>query len=258
MLSYFDLSEQVAIVTGGSQGIGFTLAKTLASAGAEIVIVNRRAPEGEAAAQSIRQGGGSAISIPADISQKKSVEEMVGKTLDRHGKIDVLVNDAGVIFRRAAEETEEKEWNLTMDINLKGLFFCCQAVGKQMIKQERGKIINLSSVGATFGLNNRAAYNASKAGISQLTKSLALEWARHGIYVNAIGPGIVRTTLNAAYIDGDPGRKQKMIQKIPLGRFGRPEDLSGIVLFLASSASDYLTGQTIYVDGGYTLGCLDW
>jgi len=258
MPSYFDLSRQVAIVTGGSQGIGLTLAKSLASVGAQIVVVNRRAPEGEAAAQGIKQEGGSAISIPADISQKKSVEEMVGKTLKRYGRIDILVNNAGVIVRKPAEETEEKDWDLTMGINLKGLFFCCQVVGKQMIKQKKGKIINLSSVAATFGLKNRAPYNASKAGVSQLTKSLALEWAKYGINVNAIGPGIIRTALNEAYIDSDPEKKRKMIQKIPLGRFGKPEDLSGIVIFLASPASDYLTGQTIYVDGGYSIGCLDW
>ncbi len=258
MPSYFDLRGQVAIVTGGNQGIGLTLAKALAGVGAQVVIVNRRTPEGEAAAQTIQEEGGSAIAIPADISQKKSVEEMVGKTLNLYGKIDILVNNAGVIVRKPAEETEEKDWDSTMAINLKGLFFCCQAVGKQMMKQKKGKIINLSSVAATFGLKNRASYNASKAGVSQLTKSLALEWAKYGICVNAIGPGIIRTALNEAYIESDPIKKQKMIQKIPLERFGKPEDLSGIVVFLASPASDYLTGQTIYVDGGYAIGCLDW
>lgn len=258
MKLYFDLSGKVVIVTGGSQGIGLTLAKTLAKAGAQIVIVNRRPSEGEAAAKGIREAGGSAISIPADVSKKKSVEEMVEKTLERYGRIDALVNCAGVIVRKSAIETTERDWDWTMDINLKGLFLCCQAIGKQMIQQKRGKIINISSVAASFGLMNRAPYCASKAGVAQLTRALALEWAKYGICINAIGPGIIRTSLSDAYIKSDQERCEKMIQKIPLGRFGKPEDLAGITLFLASDASDYLTGQTLYVDGGYTVGCMDW
>lgn len=255
---FSDLVGKVAVVTGGNQGIGLTLANTLAKAEAQIIIVNRRPSEGEEAAKSIRETGGSAISIPADVTKRKSIKEMVEKTLERYGKIDVLVNCAGMIVRKPATETTEEDWDWTMDINLKGLFLCCQAVGEQMIRQRRGKIINISSMMATLGSINRAPYCASKAGVTQLTRALALEWAKYGIYVNAIAPGIIRTSLNDAYLKSNPEREEKVIRKIPLGRFGKPEELAGIALFLASDASDYLTGQTIYVDGGYTLGCMDW
>lgn len=258
MNTYFDLSKKVSIVTGGSRSIGLALATVLANAGSDVVIVNRNASGGDEAARKIRENGSSAISIPADVSRKDAIEEMVEKTLEQYGRIDVLVNCAGVIVRKPAIETTEKDWDYTMGINLKGLFLCCRAVGKQMIQQKRGKIINISSVAATFGLMNRAPYCASKAGVTQLTRALSLEWATYGICVNAIGPGIIRTVLNDPYIKSDPERYEKMIQKIPLGRFGKPEDLAGAALFLASNASDYLTGQTLYVDGGYAVGCLDW
>ena len=258
MNSYFDLSKKVSIVTGGSRSIGRRLAEALARAKSNVVIVNRNTSEGEKAAQEIRESGGSAISIPADVSKKASAEGMVKKTLEHYGRIDVLVNCAGVIVRKPAIETTEKDWDWTMNVNLRGLFFCCRSVGEQMIQQKAGKIINISSVAATLGLMNRVPYNASKAGVTQLTRSLAIEWGKYGICVNAIGPGIIKTSLNASYIESDPERRERVIRKIPFGRFGRAEDLAGVTLFLASSASDYLTGQTLYVDGGYTLGCMDW
>jgi NAD(P)-dependent dehydrogenase (short-subunit alcohol dehydrogenase family) len=258
MNTYLNLNEKVSIVTGGSRSIGLAMAKRLANAGSDIVIVNRNASEGDEAVQYIRKNGGSAISISADVSKKDSVEGMIKKTIEHHGRIDVLVNCAGVIVRKPAIETTEADWDWTLSVNLRGLFFCCLAAGKQMIQQKKGKIINISSVAATFGLMNRAPYCASKAGVTQLTRALALEWAKYGICVNAIAPGIIRTSINEAYIKGDPERQKKMIQKIPLGRFGKPEDLEGITLFLASDASNYFTGQTLYVDGGYTIGCMDW
>ena len=258
MNTYLNLNEKVSIVTGGSRSIGLAMAKRLANAGSDIVIVNRNASEGDEAVQDIRKNGGSAISISADVSKKDSVEGMIKKTIEHYGRIDVLVNCAGVIVRKPAIETTEVDWDWTLSVNLKGLFFCCLAAGKQMIQQKKGKIINISSVAATFGLMNRAPYCASKAGVTQLTRALALEWAKYGICVNAIAPGIIRTSINEAYIKGDPERQKKMIQKIPLGRFGKPEDLEGITLFLASDASNYFTGQTLYVDGGYTIGCMDW
>jgi NAD(P)-dependent dehydrogenase (short-subunit alcohol dehydrogenase family) len=258
MNTYFNLNKKVSIVTGGSRSIGLAMAKRLANAGSDIVIVNRNASEGDEAVQDIRKNGGSAISISADVSKKDSVEGMIKKTLEHYGRIDVLVNCAGVIVRKPAIETTEGDWDWTLSVNLRGLFFCCLAAGKQMIQQKKGKIINISSVAATFGLMNRAPYCASKAGVTQLTRALALEWAKYGICVNAIAPGIIRTSINEAYIKCDQERQAKMIQKIPLGRFGKPEDLEGITLFLASDASNYFTGQTLYVDGGYTIGCMDW
>jgi NAD(P)-dependent dehydrogenase (short-subunit alcohol dehydrogenase family) len=253
-----NLSEKVAIVTGGNQGIGFALAQGLAKCGAKVVIANRRAAEGEAAAQAIRKAGGSATSIPTDVSQKKSVERMVEKILQDYERIDILVNNAGVNVRKSAIEVTEENLDMIFDTNLKGLFFCCQVVGHQMIQQRRGKIVNVASIVATFGFLNRAPYCASKAGVSQLTRVLALEWAEYGVYVNAIGPGIIQTPLTEAYMKSDPKRLERVLQKVPSGRLGKPEDLVGVTLFLASEASDYMTGQTLYIDGGYSLGCMDW
>ena len=255
---FSDLSGKTAIVTGGNQGIGFALADGLAKYGSTVVIVNRRAEEGEKAAQRIRDAGGSAISIPADVSQKDAVVKMVEKVIDQQGQIDVLVNNAGVNIRKPATEISEEDLNTILDINLKGLFFCCQATAKPMIEQGRGKIINVSSITYTYAFLDRAPYSATKAGVSQLTQTLALEWAKFGLTVNAIGPGIVQTPLTEAYINSDPQRTDRVREMIPLGRFSKPEDLVGVTLFLASNASDYLTGQTIIVDGGFTLGNMDW
>lgn len=253
-----DLSNKVTIVTGGSRGIGLALAKGLANSGAPTVIVNRTPSAGEGAAQSIREAGGSAISIPADVRQKESVERMVEKTLAHYGRIDILVNSAGVNVRKPAIELTEEDVDMILDTNLKGLFLCCQLVGKEMIRQRSGKIINISSMAATFGMVNRAPYTASKAGVSQLTRAFALEWAKYGVSVNAIGPGIVQTPLTEAYMKSDPDRLERVLRKLPIGRFEKPEDLIGVTLFLASQASDYMIGQTLYVDGGYSLGCMDW
>ena len=255
---FSDLKDKIAVVTGGSRGIGYALAQGLATYGVKVVIVNRRPSEGEAAARSIKDSGGMAISIPADVSQKNSVREMVRKVLDRFERIDVLVNSAGINVRKPAIEITEEDFDTVLDTNLKGIFFCCQAVGRQMIQQKKGKIINVSSLAAIMGYMIRAPYCASKAGVSQLTRALALEWARYGVYVNAIGPGIIQTPLVETYMRSDPERLERTKRKIPLGRFGKPEDLVGITLFLASETSDYMTGQTLYLDGGYFLGCMDW
>jgi NAD(P)-dependent dehydrogenase (short-subunit alcohol dehydrogenase family) len=255
---FSDLRGKTAIVTGGNQGIGFALSDGLAKYGATVVIVNRRAEEGGKAAQRIRDAGGSAISIPADVSQKDAVVKMVEKVIDQQGQIDVLVNNAGVNIRKPATEISEEDLNAILDINLKGLFFCCQAAAAPMIEQGRGKIINVSSIAYTCAFLDRTPYSATKAGVSQLTRTLALEWAKFGLTVNAIGPGIVQTPLTEAYMKSDPQRTDRVREMIPLGRFSRPEDLVGVTLFLASKASDYLTGQTIIVDGGFTLGNMDW
>jgi NAD(P)-dependent dehydrogenase (short-subunit alcohol dehydrogenase family) len=253
-----DLSGKTSIVTGGNQGIGFALAEGLVRCGSGVVIVNRRAAEGEKAAQRLRDAGGSAISISADVSKKDSVVEMVSKVLEHYDRIDVLVNNAGVNVRKSAIEISEEDFNKILDTNLKGFFFCCQVVAQHMIKQGKGKIINVSSMAARFAFLNRAPYSATKAGVSQLTRTLALEWARFGLTVNAIAPGIVQTPLTAAYMQSDPERCQKVLAKVPLGRFSKPEDLMGVTLFLASDGSDYLTGQTLLVDGGFSLGDMDW
>jgi gluconate 5-dehydrogenase len=255
---FSDLVDKVTIVTGGSQGIGFALARGLAKYGCKIIIFNRKTPKGEAAAQSIREGGGSAVHITGDVSQKKSIEEMVEKTLRQQGRIDILVNNAGVNVRKPAVEVSEEDWDTIFSTNLQGLFLCSQIVGRQMILQKGGKIVNVASMGSTFGLVNRAPYCASKAGVAQLTKALALEWAKYHVYVNAIAPGIIQTPLTEAYMQSHPERLGTTLRKLPLGYIGKPENLVGATLFLASTASDYITGQTLYIDGGYSLGCMDW
>jgi len=260
-LDYFDLSRlsgQVAVITGGSQGIGLSLAEGFGNAGCQVVIVNRKANRGEEAVRTLREKGISVVRIPADVSVKSSVEEMVEKVLECFGKIDILVNNAGAVVRKKAIETTENDWKLMMDVNLKGVFLCCQAVGKVMMKQKKGKIINISSAAVARAVDSRAVYCASKAGVSQLTKALALEWGSYNINVNAIGPGVIRTPINADYLEKNPDKVQAMIQKIPCGRLGRPEDLVGAVIFFAARASDYISGQTIYVDGGYLSGDTKW
>ncbi len=252
----FMLKGKVAIVTGGTGGMGVYFAKALSDAGAETIITDIKPLDSETALKA-KQDGGKITYIRADVSQKSSVEELVKKVLDMYKRIDILMNCAGVIVRKPALETTERDWDWTIDINMKGLFMFCQAAGKQMINQGRGKIVNISSLGATYALNDRAVYCTSKAGVSQITRTLALEWGKHGVYVNAIAPGVIRTPMNEAYIKTH-GKIDEVIGKIPLGRLGKPEDLIGTALFLASDASDYLTGQTLYCDGGYTLGCLVW
>lgn len=254
---HVDFKGKVSVVTGGVGGIGLTLAKALVRSGAETVIVDLKEAEGNKVAESMKGEGTKISFVQVDVSDKRSVEAMAEKVLGTFGRVDILVNCAGVIVRKPALETTERDWDWTVDINMKGLFMCCQAFGKQMIKQGRGKIVNISSLGEGFGLYNRVPYCGSKAGVSQMTKVLAMEWGEHGVYVNAIAPGVIQTQLNETYIKTHP-RIKEVVQKVPLARLGKPEDLVGAALFLASDASDYLTGQTIYVDGGYTLGCMVW
>ena len=255
---YRDLQDKVIVVTGGSRGIGYAIAKALAAYGTKIIIANRGETGGREAANRINDGGGSATAVPTDVTSRMSVMRLVQKTLDDFGRIDILVNNAGVGIRRPAIDYDEEDIDLIINTNLKGLHFCSQEVAKIMIGQGGGKMINVSSMGAFFALVDRAPYCGSKGGVSQLTRVFALEWARYGIQVNAIAPGIIETPLTAPYIENNPEKVQKSLRKLPAGRFGKPEDVVGTVLFLASSASDYITGQIIAIDGGYTLGCMDW
>jgi NAD(P)-dependent dehydrogenase (short-subunit alcohol dehydrogenase family) len=252
-MKIFDLTGRIAIITGGNQGIGYAVARALARAGATAVIANRRGPEGQKAADALKREGLTAVAIPVDVSSKVSLEAMVSRVIGDFGRIDILVNNAGVIVRKPVEEVSEDEWNFIMETNLKGLFFCCQLVGKEMILRKKGKIINISSNVSEVAMPGRAIYAVSKAGVSHLTRTLALEWAKHNINVNAIGPGPTITELNKQYFDEHPEDKEERIASIPMSRMGDPSDYAGAAIFLASDASDFVTGQTLLVDGGSTI-----
>lgn len=252
-MKLFDLSGRTAIVTGGSLGIGFGIARGLASAGASVVIASRREALARSAAESLQKEGLSAVAVPTDVSQTSSIDAMVKQVIKDFGKIDILVNNAGFVIRKPAEDFTEEEWDRLMATNLRGLFFCCQRVGREMIRSRKGKIINISSVVSQVAQSGRAVYAVSKAGVSHVTRALALEWAPHNINVNAIGPGVTITDINKKHFAEHPEELRKFVEAIPLGREGYPDDYAGAAVFLASDASDYVTGQILLVDGGMVL-----
>jgi NAD(P)-dependent dehydrogenase (short-subunit alcohol dehydrogenase family) len=253
-LSLFDLSKKVAIVTGGSQGIGMFIAKGLANMGADVAIVNRRDETGKRAISELKRlYGVNAISIVASVIDSNAVEAMVERVIREFGRIDILVNNAGIIIRSSIEQMSEKEWDQVLDTNLKGSWLCSRAVANYMLPHQKGKIINISSVASMLGLTNRAAYCASKGGVSALTRAMAVEWAKYNIQVNAIGPGFIQTEIHEDLIESDPTRNKRILDCIPMSRFGDPQDVANLAIFLASDASNYLTGQTIYIDGGWSV-----
>jgi 2-dehydro-3-deoxy-D-gluconate 5-dehydrogenase len=251
VLEKFSLKEKSGIVTGGGSGIGKAIAKGLVQAGAEIVIVGRNRERLEKAATEIEKFGGPVIALQADISKIEEIKKVVDRAVKEFGKIDFLFNNAGIVRRAPSEDFTEKDWDETISANLKGPFFLAQAVARVMISQKRkGKIINTSSLSAVQGGKRVPAYAASKGGLSQVTKSMANDWAKYNILVNAIGPGWVKTELTEP-LQQDRERYAEITNRIPLGRWADPEDLMGAAVFLASDASDYITGQTIFVDGGW-------
>lgn len=252
-MEMFDLSGRVAVVTGGSRGIGFAIAEGLASAGAEVVIANRTAAQGEEAAQKLRLKNLSAHAVPVDVSKRGAVDSLVAAVLEKFQKIDILVNSAAAIIRKPIEDVTDGEWDSLLDVNLRGVFLCCQAVGRKMIERQQGKIINLSSNVSQVLQPGRGVYAVTKAGVSHLTRVLAFEWAPHHINVNAIAPGPTLTDLNRKYFDEHPEDLRARIRSMPLGRMGQPRDHVGVAVLLASPASDFITGQTIFVDGGSIL-----
>lgn len=249
----FDLTGKVALVTGGSRGIGRGIALGLANAGADVAICSRVEETVKNTATEIENLGRKSLPIKADVAKVADINAMVAKVMDEFGHIDILVNVAGLNIRMPAVQYTEEQWDVILDANLKGTFFCCQAVGKVMIEQNKGKIINIGSLTSSIGLPAIAPYSASKGGVLQLTKSLAIEWAAHNINVNCIGPGFYRTDLTQNLFNR-PEWSEKLLTMIPMNKPGMPEDLIGTAVFLASDASDYMTGQIIYVDGGFLAG----
>jgi NAD(P)-dependent dehydrogenase (short-subunit alcohol dehydrogenase family) len=252
-LELFDLTGKVAVVIGGSRGIGYAIGEGLAAAGASVVIANRQAEQGEAAAAAIRSKGCRAVAIPVDVTRRESVQRLVAEVQTQVGPIEILVNSAAVIVRRPIAEVPDAEWDAMMSVNLRGLFLTCQVVGLEMRARKRGKIINISSNIVQPLQPNRGAYAVTKAGVSQLTRVFALEWAPHGVTVNAIAPAPTITDLNRTFFEEHPEDRRQREQSIPMGRMGMPSDYVGAAIFLASPASDFVTGQTFFVDGGSNL-----
>lgn len=251
ILEKFSLKGKSGIVTGGGTGLGKGMATALIQAGAGVLIVGRRKDILEKAAKELSQFGGPVVPFPTDLSKVEDIPKIVDKALREFGKIDFLFNNAGTIRRGPVEECSEADWDVVIQTNLKGPFFLAQAVAKTMIAAKRpGSIVNTASLIAFIGGKNVPAYAASKAGINQVTKAMANGWAQYGIRVNAIAPGWFTTDLTEA-LQKDKGRYSEILSRIPLGRWGNPEELGGVAVFLASEASGYVTGQTIIVDGGW-------
>jgi gluconate 5-dehydrogenase len=250
-LPTFDLKGKIALVTGGSKGIGFAMAEALGLYGAKLVISSRGTEEGENAVSQLKEKNIDAIYIPADVTKKDEVEQLVSRIVDRFGSLDILVNNAGMNIRKLLVDVEESDWDQVITVNLKGLFLVGQACSKQMIKQNYGKIINITSILGTIGMPFQTSYAASKGGINQLTKVWAEELAPHNITVNAIGPGYIKTPMTKEWLS-DPERSEKIVNACMIKRIGETSDLVGPVVFLASDTSAYVTGQILNVDGGYT------
>ena len=252
VLDTFSLSGKVSVVTGGNRGIGRALATALAEAGSDIVLLVRD-PDGTAAAVAELEAlGVTALAVTADVTDPGQVQRAVEEVLDRLGQVDVLVNNAGTCIHRPALEVTEEEWRFVMDVNVDGLWHCSQAFGRQMVAQRGGVIVNIGSISGLI-VNRpqwQPAYNASKAAVHQLTKSLAAEWAPHGVRVNALAPGYIKTEM--APVD-EPQFRQHWIEDAPMRRYAMPAELGPSVVFLASDASSFMTGSVLVVDGGYTL-----
>lgn len=247
----FDLRGQVAIVTGGATGIGLGIARALASAGAGLVLCGRRLDRCEEACAELSRLGGDAIPYQCDVSRERDVEIMVDAVIERCGRLDILVNSAGIAgSAKPVLEIDLAQWQETIAINLTGTFLCSKAAARHMVRQGHGKIINVASVGSFLPLPSSADYSASKGGVLMLTRAMALDLISHGINVNALCPGYVATALKESAIER---LAPNVTRKIPAGRIGSPADIGGAALFLASPASDYMVGASIVIDGGVML-----
>jgi NAD(P)-dependent dehydrogenase (short-subunit alcohol dehydrogenase family) len=251
-LKQFSLEGKVAVVTGSSRGIGRAIAEGLASAGAAVVVNGRDPEAAQTVAGVIAAAGGKSLAVSADVSQAAEVERLIDVTASTFGRLDILVNNAGISpYYKPAERMTEAEWDDVMRVNLKSVFLCCHAAGRVMIPQNSGRIINLSSIGGMVALPRLIAYCSAKGAINQVTRVLAVEWAPHRILVNAIAPGFIETDLTKGLRE-NPKHLDSLLRQVPLGRLGKPTEIVGAAIYLASDASSYVTGQMLEISGGWS------
>jgi 2-deoxy-D-gluconate 3-dehydrogenase len=246
----FGLHGKVALVTGSSQGLGKAMARALAQAGADVIVNGRDAAKLAPVVAELAALGGKAAAIAADLGNRADVQRLIAQAIAWQGHLDILVNNAGIIRRAPAADHSDADWDAVIDVNLNGVFTACRAAGQHMIARGSGKIINLASLLTFFGGITVPGYAASKGAVGQLTKALSNEWSSKGVQVNAIAPGYMRTD-NTAALQADAVRSKEILSRIPANRWGEPDDLEGAIVFLASPASDYLSGQVMAVDGGW-------
>jgi len=244
------LEGKTAVITGGTSGIGRALSLGLADAGADVIATARRQAQVDSTADEIESRGRKTLRIPSDVCDRTSLEAVAAATLAAFGKVDILVNCAGIIRRTPTLTLPEEEWNNILDTNLTGTLRACQVFGKLMLERGYGRIVNIASLNSFVALTEVAAYAASKAAVASLTRSLAVEWSKKGVTVNAIAPGVFVTELNQKLLNSTP-RGQELLMRTPMGRFGKTEELIGAAVFLASDGSSFVTGQTLPVDGGF-------
>ena len=250
-MKLFDLSGRVAVITGGNGGIGLGMAKGMAAAGATIVVAGRDAAKNSAAVKELKDAGAEASAIPVDVLKEESCRALIDQTVKAHGRLDILVNNAGMSIRKQPEQYTLAEWHTVLDSNLTSAFLCSHAA-YPALKQRGGKIINIGSMMSIFGAPFATAYAASKGGMVQMTKSMATAWAKDNIQVNAILPGWIDTALTRRAREQVQGLHVSVLKRTPAARWGMPDDFAGIAVFLAAPASDFVTGATIAVDGGYS------
>lgn len=246
-----DIKGKIAVITGSTKGIGRGFAEAFAAAGANLVVVSRTVADCDRVGKELADKYGvKTVSCPSDVTKMADIENMVKKTMDAFGRIDVLINNAGSAITKKAEALTEADWDRVVNLDLKSVFFCAQAVGKVMIEQKRGKIINIASILGIVADKQVLPYCVAKGGVLQMTKALALEWARHNIQVNAICPGYIKTEMNRADLETEKIGNH-LLGKIAMRRFGEVEDIADAAIYLASEGSDYMTGQQIVIDGGW-------
>jgi NAD(P)-dependent dehydrogenase (short-subunit alcohol dehydrogenase family) len=246
----FNLEGKTAVVTGGTSGIGRAIAIGLAEAGADVVATGRRQQQVEEAAAEIEARGRKSLRQSSDVGDRASLEKLLAATLEKFGKVDILVNCAGIIKRTPTLDVGEEEWTNILNTNLTGTLRASQIFGRPMLERGYGRIVNIASLNSFVALAEVAAYAASKAGVASLTRSLAVEWSKKGVTVNAIAPGVFRTDINAKLLDSTP-RGQELLMRTPMGRFGKTEELVGAAIYLASDSASFVTGEVLVVDGGF-------